>query len=173
MCHSNLSNGLLRAGRLDQARAECEIAAALAEPLVRDNPQSTDFRHLLAYTYLLTGQVQLGKGDPAGASAAWRRAVALYKGIESPDSEVTFVRACCHACLAGLADRPGSGVSSGEGGEESDRAMSWLRQSVALGMLAPYIYRNEQALDPLRTRLDFRLLMMDLAFPTEPFAGSE
>jgi hypothetical protein len=25
-------------------------------------------------------------------------------------------------------------------------------------------------LDPLRSRLDFRVLMMDLAFPEEPFA---
>jgi hypothetical protein len=31
-------------------------------------------------------------------------------------------------------------------------------------------YRTEDALDPLRGREDFKLLMMDLAFPVEPFA---
>jgi hypothetical protein len=31
-------------------------------------------------------------------------------------------------------------------------------------------YLTESALDPLRNRPDFQALMMDLAFPTEPFA---
>jgi hypothetical protein len=34
----------------------------------------------------------------------------------------------------------------------------------------PADYRTETAGDPLRERLDFRQLMMDLAFPTKPFA---
>jgi hypothetical protein len=29
--------------------------------------------------------------------------------------------------------------------------------------------RTDRALDSLRTRLDFQLLMMDLAFPADPF----
>jgi eukaryotic-like serine/threonine-protein kinase len=32
-------------------------------------------------------------------------------------------------------------------------------------------FRNDDALDPLRNRPDFRLLMMDLAMPDDPFAG--
>ena len=31
-------------------------------------------------------------------------------------------------------------------------------------------YRSETALDPIRDRPAFRLLMMDLAFPREPLA---
>jgi hypothetical protein len=31
-------------------------------------------------------------------------------------------------------------------------------------------FRIEDALDPLRDRPEFRLLMMDLAFPARPFA---
>jgi hypothetical protein len=33
-------------------------------------------------------------------------------------------------------------------------------------------FRTEDALDPLRDREDFRLLLMDLAFPAEPFAAA-
>ena len=33
-------------------------------------------------------------------------------------------------------------------------------------------FQNESALDPLRDRTDFRLLMMDLAMPAEPFAAA-
>ncbi len=31
-------------------------------------------------------------------------------------------------------------------------------------------YRSEDALDPLRDRVDFKRLMMDLAMPADPFA---
>jgi hypothetical protein len=34
-------------------------------------------------------------------------------------------------------------------------------------------YRTDDALDPLRGRDDFRLLMLDLAFPAETFARCE
>jgi hypothetical protein len=37
-------------------------------------------------------------------------------------------------------------------------------------MPARFFYRTESPLDPLRNRPDFRLLMLDLAFPTQPFA---
>ena len=30
--------------------------------------------------------------------------------------------------------------------------------------------KKDPALDPLRSRLDFRLLMLDLEFPADPFA---
>ncbi len=78
--------------------------------------------------------------------------------------------ACCHAALAGLAGRPGSGVSAAEREGEAEKAMAVLRQAVTMGYRNPDDYRTESALDPLRDRPDFQLLMMDLAFPAEPFA---
>ena len=42
-----------------------------------------------------------------------------------------------------------------------------------MGYRNPDAYRTEDALDPLRGRDDFRLLMMDLAFPAEAFARGE
>jgi CheY-like chemotaxis protein len=38
-----------------------------------------------------------------------------------------------------------------------------------MGCLNPDSFRIEEALDSLRGREDFRLLMMDLAMPAEPF----
>jgi eukaryotic-like serine/threonine-protein kinase len=65
------------------------------------------------------------------------------------------------------------GVSTAEGADQAEKAMAVLRQAVTLGKRNPYAYRTETALDPLRNRPDFRLLMMDLAFPAEPFARGE
>ena len=161
---------LRKAGRRAEASAACERAGRCANRWSVTIPRVTDYRGGLAETELRTGQVFLDAGDLAGASAAWRRAIALYDGLKSPTGEQTFLRSCCHAGLAGLAARPGSGISAGEDQAESDRAMSWLRRAVAMGYRNPDAYRTESALDPIRSRPDFRLMMMDLAFPAELFA---
>ena len=53
---------------------------------------------------------------------------------------------------------------------EADAAMALLRRAVAMGYRSPHAYRTEDALGPLRSRDDFPLLMMDLGFPSDPFA---
>ncbi len=71
--------------------------------------------------------------------------------------------------LAGLAAKPGSGMTAAEGRAESHRAMEWLRRAVAAGYRNLTILRTDTDLDPLRSRPDFQLLMMDLEFPDDPF----
>jgi len=63
-------------------------------------------------------------------------------------------------------------VSAGEADAEAAKALALLRRAAAMGYRDPATYRNVTALDPLRGRPDFRLLILDLAFPTDPFAGS-
>ena len=53
---------------------------------------------------------------------------------------------------------------------QADAAMTLLHKAVELGYFNPAAYRTEDALDPLRDRADFRLLILDLALPAEPFA---
>jgi len=55
---------------------------------------------------------------------------------------------------------------------EADVAMALFRESSEVGYRAVDIYRAEDVLDSLRSRDDFRLLMMDLAMPAEPFAAA-
>lgn len=50
--------------------------------------------------------------------------------------------------------------------------MVLLNKAVTMGYRNGDAYRTEDALDSLRGRDDFRLLLMDLAFPAEPFAGN-
>ncbi len=135
-CQTNMSDLLRRARRLDEAWRACDRALALREPLVRDHRQDAEFRGGLAETFLRAGQVHLDAGDLAGASAALKRALALYDGLQSPNGEQMLLRSCCHAGLAGLAARPGAGISADEGRAESDRAMSWVVRAVDGG------YRN-------------------------------
>jgi hypothetical protein len=50
--------------------------------------------------------------------------------------------------------------------------MALIRKAIALGDRSGNASRTEDALDPLRSRDDFRLLMMDLEMPAEPFPAS-
>ncbi|MGA2700271.1 MAG: hypothetical protein ABSH35_04145 [Isosphaeraceae bacterium] len=43
-------------------------------------------------------------------------------------------------------------------------------RAVAAGLQDAAFMRRDADLDPLRSRPDFQMLMMDLAFPDEPFA---
>ena len=130
-------------------------------------------RYMLAGAIRRRGLILNKLGDAAGAAVAARRALLLCDGPGPRSVEHLFETACCHAMLAGLAGSAGSGVSVTEGQEEAGRSMEWLRRAAAMGYRTLHSYRTEDALDPLRSRDDFRLLMMDLAMPAEPFARAD
>jgi hypothetical protein len=111
-------------------------------------------------------------GDPVGAAADARRALLLYDELPKKSGEQWYETACCHAALAGLPESPGAAVSAGAGPAEADVATDLLRPAVGMGYCDRDTFCTETALDSLRHRPDFRLLMMDLATPAEPFASA-
>ncbi len=106
----------------------------------------------------------------SGAAAAWKRACELLGEINLDDGERRFTVACWHAGVAAITELPGSRISAGEGLDQAKKATTVLRQAVARGYRIPDDYKTESALDPLCTRPDFKLLMMDIVFPANPFA---
>jgi eukaryotic-like serine/threonine-protein kinase len=60
-----------------------------------------------------------------------------------------------------------------EGEAEAARAMDWLRRAVAMGYQNTNELQIESAFVSLRSRRDFQLLTMDLAFPADPFVGAD
>ena len=75
--------------------------------------------------------------------------------------------------LSALAGRAGSGVPAAAGESALDAALRQLQSAVSGGYRNPDLYRTESALDPLRDHPDLGLLMLDLAFPTQPFARDD
>ena len=61
-------------------------------------------------------------------------------------------------------------MTAAEAENEAARAIAALKQAAGLGCRDVYRWRTDRALDELRSRDDFRLLMMDVSFPAEPFA---
>jgi hypothetical protein len=168
--HTNLANLVRARGDFAAARDGYDRAIALRERLVRENPKTLIYRSRLASSLRRRGLARAGMGDVAGAAADARRALGLYDGLPSRSGMEWYQTACCHAALAGLAGRGGPGLSAAEASDEAEAAMGLLHRAVAMGYRDIENFRTEAALDPLRDRADFRLLMMDLAFPSDPFA---
>jgi tetratricopeptide (TPR) repeat protein len=169
-CHEDLSVVLRRLGRPAEARDGCDQAIAIREVLVQEVPKVRMYRSDLAWSYRRRGLARGDVDDLAGAAADARRAIALWEGLPSRTDGEWFETAFARAALAGLAGRDGSGVSAAEAASEADVAMALLGRAVALGFRSLDSFSTEDALDPLRGRDDFRLLLMDLAMPAEPFA---
>src|SRR5262249_22091367 len=115
------------------------------------------------------GRARRRHGDHAAAAADLRRSIALRERLGALNADTRFDLARNHALLAGLALESDSGLSAADGRAEADRAMTVLKDAVASGFREPKLV-NDPDLAPLHPRPDFQLLMMDLAFPTDPFA---
>jgi hypothetical protein len=135
-------------------------------------PNVPVYRTRLADSLRRLARLKLDAGDAAGAIADTRRAVSLFEGLPSPEGRERYWLTCARATLAAAAGRGGVAPSAAEAHGLADRAMDDLRQAIAAGYRSPAVYRHELALDQLRGRDDFQLLMMDLAMPAAPFAAA-
>jgi eukaryotic-like serine/threonine-protein kinase len=108
-------------------------------------------------------------GDATGALADLRRAITIYEGLPPRLHDEALLEACCHAMMSGAAGLAGSGMTASDGVLEAERAMDIVREIVTAGYRAPAL-RGEPALDPLRSRPDFQILIMDAAIPGDVFA---
>ncbi len=167
--HHKLGALLSATSRPSEAEAEYRRALAIHEKLVEDNPAVAAFRRNLATSHSRMGTIQRSKGQTSEAVASFRRTVAVMERLPTPNAHDLYNVACCHAALAGAAADPGSGVPAAECRAEADRAMDILRRAITGGFRQLAHMQTDTDLDPLRAREDFQLLMMDLAFPADPF----
>jgi tRNA A-37 threonylcarbamoyl transferase component Bud32 len=149
-------------GRSGEARDRYARAITLAEALIAADPKVPGYRAHLADSLRRLAQLKLDVGDTAGADTDARRAVTLFDGLPTPEGREWFWLACARATLAAAAAEPSM----------ADRAMTDLRQAIAMGYRSRAVYRYEPALGPVRGRDDFQLLMMDLEMPAVPFAAA-
>ncbi len=158
----NLGDAVLAAGRSAEARGDYERAIALEEPQVREEPTIILHRHDLACLIRRRGLTLVELGDPAAAAADFRRALKSFDGMPLLSAGELFQKACCHAALAGLAGRPGSRVTAVDGEEAVTKAIEYLGRAAASGYRNANELRIESALNPLRSRPDFKKLMTEL-----------
>jgi hypothetical protein len=97
-----------------------------------------------------------------------RQTAELWERLERTDADSLYKAAVFRSVTAGLLP---AGARSGD----ARKGMAWLTRAVAAGSDTPRLLSRmtqDRDLDPLRERDDFKLLMIDLTFPSDPFAGA-
>jgi serine/threonine-protein kinase len=169
-CHSQLGHVYLAIGKPTEALSSCERARALREALVLANPSLAAYQSDLAVTLGIIGAVKHAAGQFTAAATAYRQAIGILRGLPAPGPDDYYNLARYHSRLAGLAGASGSGITAEEAGSEAERAMEYLRRAASTGFRIRSLVAMDRDLDPLRTRSDFQILMMDLTFPEDPLA---
>ena len=149
---------------------------ALREPRLSTDSMNLNLVYGLALSIRRRGLTLLDLGDSAGAAADVQRAMRYFDELlprhdgkfETGCYHVLIESACCHATLAGLAGRSGSGVPAANGEQEAAKAMQCLDRAVTGGYRNANELRIQSALDPLRNRADFKKLMAELEKDVPP-----
>jgi tetratricopeptide (TPR) repeat protein len=172
MSLNNLGDLDTDAGRLDAAVARFRESVALHDRLVGEHPTVSDYRSGLGFALSGLGRALHRAGRRGEADGPLRQAAAVREVIPALSLEARFDLARDLALLASAA-APRRGPVTVSTTAEADLAMDALRRTIAAGYRdAPARIRDDPDLAALRDRADFKLLMMDLAMPAEPFAGA-
>jgi serine/threonine-protein kinase len=156
-------NILAAMGRPSEASASVDKALTMARKVVAASPPGSKYPFSLANLLRHAGAVLPKCGRPAQAASALRESIALLRQRSDPNAGDFYTVACGQSLLSGIA------ASADEGRAEADEAMASLRRAVASGWRNAAWMQIDPDLAPIRSRPDFRLLVLDLAFPADPF----
>jgi serine/threonine-protein kinase len=166
----------LKHGHVEDAIRSYRKALSILDRFDRDHPGIFTLQQQLGYTYRGLGRclVRSGRGDEA--LKALQQALAIDERYSRSQPMARYDLACDWALCITAVGRDGGERSpqpSDERRRLSDRAMEALREAIAAGYNAVENLKEDPDLDPLRSRLDFQALLLDLIFPADPFSRGE
>ncbi len=160
-------------GKLAETRSSFDSALAITRRSGDTKPSTDSNKGNLAQVLRRRALAMQRCGVPADAASDLRQCITSMRELTKPTLWDHYNVACYHSLLAGIAAQPGSGLTADQGKIASDEAMKSLRRAVAMGQRDAAWMKTDTDLDPLRSRHDFQLMLMDLELPTDPFAGSK
>jgi eukaryotic-like serine/threonine-protein kinase len=152
------------------ASSAFDMAIALTRELAAAEPSVASHRSTHGAILRRRGVAMQRCGRSALAVTDLGRSISVLRELKKPSSEDYFNIACALSALSGLAGEAGSGLAASEGRAAADEAMAALRQAGAAGWRNVAAMDSERDLAPIRTRPDYRMLRLDMAFPADPFA---
>jgi hypothetical protein len=138
----------------------------LAQRLGQQNPEWVVLPDVLSSLALSLSDL----GDTAAALTAARRAVGLADKQPRDSANNCLEAATFHAILWTVCGGIESGVSQVARESEAGAAMALFCQTVALGYKIFSSAELSRIPEPFQQRADFRLFLMDLRMPDDPFA---
>ena len=172
VAETGLGDALATAGATSEAVAAPDSALAVTRKRFASNPSDLRAVPALAKTLRHRGIVLRKCGRPAEAVAALRESIDLLRRSAQSEFLSLYDIACAQALLSAAAAEAGSGLTADEARAYAAEAVSTLRRCVAAGFRnVPWMLADPD-FAPLRDRPDFRLLALDMAFPSDPFAAT-
>jgi hypothetical protein len=108
---NNIGRALDRQMRLPESFPALDAGLGVHQQLTESDPTSTLSSQALGLSHGHRGGAWVSAGQPAGAAADLRKALALWAKIQQPDSETQVERARVLALLAGLGTEAKVGVT--------------------------------------------------------------
>jgi tetratricopeptide (TPR) repeat protein len=149
-------------------------ARATFERLDREGRLRPITRHVFVWLDIRIAKAQRQAGRLGDARETIRRIESELEIVREgvPPSLHPYCEARARALLSTLIGRPGSDPAPAERVEirrQQDRAIDGLRRALAAGFERGRLM-GDHDLDALRARPDFQALLIDVAFPADPFA---
>jgi serine/threonine-protein kinase len=169
-CYCDLGEVEAAEGRPLEARAWFEKVLLLVRQRAEADPSDSSARSRSADALRRIGTTLQASGRHADAIAHYRQSLTILEGLKSPSPTDVYDMACCHSLIGGEAPEPGSGLTPADGRAEAERAVAGVREAFARGYSnLEWVRRGDPDLKPIRPRLDFQLIVMDLIMPFDPF----
>ncbi len=166
--------GLARAanGQLSDGLRDVERGKEIRERLYSSMPLNIDFRSDLARSWYHRARIQILMKATGEATASIRKSEELYADIPPKGPEDIYFRAGMKALHAGLLAQTRPKPSFPLPGAPSDntsRTLPWLSSSrpCSAGYANPSRFKNDPALESLRSRPDFQELLRSLSRASE------
>jgi len=170
---SNIADLLVREARIPEAKSTLEKSLSISAKLATDHPEVPEYLQQAAITSTDLGMLQAEHGDPASGLRLCRYALACLTKIKSPTLVHLYLMVRAHAKIGELLASAPPDPARDQADTPTahfDAAMVLLNRAVAAGFRDPANMPTDTAIDALRSRPDFQLLMLDIAFPDKPFA---
>jgi eukaryotic-like serine/threonine-protein kinase len=164
--------GLLSAmGKTSEGLEWFGKALAIHRKMIEASPSTSSYRSSLAETLRCRGIELQRCGRAADAVRDFRQSITILRELTEPTAGDYYNMARAQSLISGAAAEAGSGLSAAEVRAATEAAMTTLHRAIAAGWQDFGLMRVDTELDPIRDRDDFRLLLMDLAMPVDPFAA--
>ena len=144
----------------------------ILENLIQSYPSVPEYRSLLLDSVRNLAIATQANGHISQAIALYRQVIAELESKEEPTPTDLYDAACCRSLIAGAAMEASSGLTAADAQAEGEQSVAAVRLAFDAGF-SPSNLKMVRDGDPdlkaIRSRPDFQLLMMDLAFPRDPF----
>jgi hypothetical protein len=155
-------------GQYAEAEQSAQTSIEVNEALLHEVPSSSYYQMWAGRAYGSLGKAQLKAGSRGTALANLRKSAAILE--TSDEANILYNRACSLALASTLTDPAEGQTASDRQRRDADQAVATMRRAIKVGLANFDVWRNDPDFDSLRSRPDFQALLMDLAYPADPFA---